>query len=414
MATTSEAEVRVKHLGFVKVLAINAVFVVLKLYGYAKQKSGPLKSTVGKVERAVTDVVEPVYYEFKEVSSDILVFLDNKVDAASYIFDKHAPPIVKSVVSMMKKALDLVQLSKMEAISHAAKISKEIFDERTPPPIAKGLVSMVQKAKVEDPFAVAANISKEGALSIAKGVGSMVKKPSDLVQLEDPVATISHAAKTSDLVQETKVDEAPFAFISYASKISKKASNIFDIPIVKGVGSIVKKTSDLVQEGPVAAAISNAGKEASHIFDQGALSIAKGVGSMVKKTSDLVQEAPVAAISYAPSIAKNVVSMVKKASDLVKVPFAAISEMSKEFAVRQLVMLWYKANQDSFMHGILEIIIPIVAHLLEKYNKLVKYLIGKGWSSLFRYVPLVPLEEMEKTFKQVEAAVAATRRSNSD
>ncbi|KAL8500780.1 hypothetical protein ACS0TY_020386 [Phlomoides rotata] len=312
MATTSEAEVRVKHLGFVKVLAINAVFVVLKLYGYAKQKSGPLKSTVGKVERAVTDVVEPVYYEFKEVSSDILVFLDNKVDAASYIFDKHAPPIVKSVVSMMKKALDLVQLSKMEAISHAAKISKEIFDERTPPPIAKGLVSMVQKAKVEDPFAVAANISKEGALSIAKGVGSMVKK-----------------------------------------------------------------------------------------------------------TSDLVQEAPVAAISYAPSIAKNVVSKVKKASDLVKVatmkgPFAAISEMSKEFAVRQLVMLWYKANQDSFMHGILEIIIPIVAHLLEKYNKLVKYLIGKGWSSLFRYVPLVPLEEMEKTFKQVEAAVAATRRSNSD
>ncbi|KAL8500781.1 hypothetical protein ACS0TY_020386 [Phlomoides rotata] len=266
MATTSEAEVRVKHLGFVKVLAINAVFVVLKLYGYAKQKSGPLKSTVGKVERAVTDVVEPVYYEFKEVSSDILVFLDNKVDAASYIFDKHAPPIVKSVVSMMKKALDLVQLSKMEAISHAAKISKEIFDERTPPPIAKGLVSMVQKAKVEDPFAVAANISKEGALSIAKGVGSMVKKPSDLVQLEDPVATISHAAKTSDLVQETKVDEAPFAFISYATKISKKASNIFDIPIVKGVGSIVKKTSDLVQEGPVAAAISNAGSSSCGHF----------------------------------------------------------------------------------------------------------------------------------------------------
>lgn len=68
-----------KHLEFVRMIAIKAVVCLSILYEYAKQSSGPLKSTVGTVERAVTTVVGPVYEKFKDVPGDVLVFLDNKV-----------------------------------------------------------------------------------------------------------------------------------------------------------------------------------------------------------------------------------------------------------------------------------------------------------------------------------------------
>lgn len=73
------SDVQLKRLGFVRVLAINAAVVVTSLYGYAKENSGPLKSTVGKVENAVTAVVGPVFERFKGLPGDILVFLDKKV-----------------------------------------------------------------------------------------------------------------------------------------------------------------------------------------------------------------------------------------------------------------------------------------------------------------------------------------------
>lgn len=72
-------ERELKHLGFARVIALNAVVWVSYLYGYAKQNSGPLKSTVETVENAVTTVVHPVYDRFKGLPHDFLVFLDNKV-----------------------------------------------------------------------------------------------------------------------------------------------------------------------------------------------------------------------------------------------------------------------------------------------------------------------------------------------
>lgn len=68
-----------KHLGFVRVAAIHALVCVSSLYDYAKRNSGPLRSTVGTVEGAVTAVVAPVYEKFKGVPADLLVFLDEKV-----------------------------------------------------------------------------------------------------------------------------------------------------------------------------------------------------------------------------------------------------------------------------------------------------------------------------------------------
>ncbi|PIM99299.1 hypothetical protein CDL12_28208 [Handroanthus impetiginosus] len=208
-----EVEVRdthLKHLGFVRILAINTVVLVSNLYEHAKQNSGPLKSTVGKVEDAVTAVVAPVYERIKGVPNDILIFLDQKVDVATHKFDECAPPDAKILVF-----------------------------------------------KVQTIFQKASKVAQ-------------------------------------DLAEEAKVDGLPVA-------------------------------------------ISHAGN------------------------------------------------------------------LSKHFAVSQLAVLGYKANQYSALHGVFKIAVPLAAHLSEKYNNLVKYMTARGYR-FFNYVPLVPVEEIGKAYKQVEEA----------
>ncbi|GMH15123.1 hypothetical protein Nepgr_016964 [Nepenthes gracilis] len=132
-----------KHLGFVRVGAIMTIICLTNLYEDAKRKSGPLKSTVAKVEAAVTTVVAPVYDKFKGVPDDLLVFLDKKVDTAAEQFDKHAPPLAKQVAShslcMIKKASavaqDLVHRAHNDgpraAANYAATESKELVLNQT-------------------------------------------------------------------------------------------------------------------------------------------------------------------------------------------------------------------------------------------------------------------------------------------
>ena len=68
-----------KRLGFVRVAAIHALVYMSNLYDYAKQNSGPLRSTIGTIEGAVTTIVGPVYEKFKGIPDALLSFLDKKV-----------------------------------------------------------------------------------------------------------------------------------------------------------------------------------------------------------------------------------------------------------------------------------------------------------------------------------------------
>lgn len=108
-----------KHLGFVNIVAINALICVTNLYEYAKQKSELFRSGARAVEGNVTTVVAPVCEKFKDVSYDLLVFFDRKVDEAANKFDKNAPPLAKQVVSqascMVQKASELTQSLVSEA-----------------------------------------------------------------------------------------------------------------------------------------------------------------------------------------------------------------------------------------------------------------------------------------------------------
>ncbi|GMJ08192.1 LD-associated protein 1, small rubber particle protein [Hibiscus trionum] len=108
-----------KHLGFVRVAAIRTLVYVSYLYEYAKQNSGPLRSTVGTVEGAVTTAVSPVYGRLKDVPDHLLAFLDKKVDEASHKFDDHVPAKAKQAIY---QAQDLVH----KTAQHARTLINEV------------------------------------------------------------------------------------------------------------------------------------------------------------------------------------------------------------------------------------------------------------------------------------------------
>ncbi|KAK7311986.1 hypothetical protein RJT34_10503 [Clitoria ternatea] len=108
-----------KHLGFVRIAAIQTYVIVLNLYEYAKHNSGPLRSAVGTVENTVTTVLGPVCNKFKGVPDDVLVFVDDKVDEATHKFDEHAPPLAKQLANQAKGLI--------ENVAHeAGKVASEV------------------------------------------------------------------------------------------------------------------------------------------------------------------------------------------------------------------------------------------------------------------------------------------------
>ncbi|CAM9002132.1 unnamed protein product [Rhodiola kirilowii] len=91
MSRTESEKRELKHLGFVRIVAIQTVVLVSSLYDYVKSNAGPLRSVVGSVESTAKSVVGPVCEKYESLPDDILVFADQKVDEALHEFHKHAP-----------------------------------------------------------------------------------------------------------------------------------------------------------------------------------------------------------------------------------------------------------------------------------------------------------------------------------
>jgi len=134
-----------KHLGFLRVIAINAWVCVSRLYESAKLNSGPLKSTVGTVESAATSIVGPVYGKFKDLPDNFLVFLDSKVDEATNKFEEHAPQLAKKLVSQAQSVVhkasqiaeNLVQEAKAGGPIAAIHYAGALYKQSVPIQLAK-------------------------------------------------------------------------------------------------------------------------------------------------------------------------------------------------------------------------------------------------------------------------------------
>ncbi|XP_071697293.1 stress-related protein-like [Rutidosis leptorrhynchoides] len=101
----SEVEIeqeKLKYLEFVQVAVLHAVLYASKVYGYAKENSGPLKPGVETIEGTIKTVVGPAYDKFHDVPVEVLKFVDRKVDESVTKFDSQAPPLVKQISTKTK------------------------------------------------------------------------------------------------------------------------------------------------------------------------------------------------------------------------------------------------------------------------------------------------------------------------
>lgn len=92
-------EKQLKYLQFVQVATIQAAVHFVHLYGYAKERSGPLKSGVETIEGTVKTVVGPVVDKYHDVPIELLKFVDRKVDESLAGIDRRVPPSIKQVSS---------------------------------------------------------------------------------------------------------------------------------------------------------------------------------------------------------------------------------------------------------------------------------------------------------------------------
>lgn len=78
----------------------------------------------------------------------------------------------------------------------------------------------------------------------------------------------------------------------------------------------------------------------------------------------------------------------------------------------QLAVGWYKLNQHPSLHGASDVAVSMATYWSVKFNNLVKGSRAKGYS-ISNYVPLVPVEEMGKAYKEVEASAAGKKEEAS-
>ncbi|CAM8883714.1 unnamed protein product [Rhodiola kirilowii] len=108
MSTTESMSRDLKHLGVVRIAAIQTVLLVSSLYDYVKKNAGPLRSVIGSVEGTAKSVVGPVCEKYKNFPYQVLVFADHKVDEATHQLDKHAPSFAKKAAHHIHILLDAV------------------------------------------------------------------------------------------------------------------------------------------------------------------------------------------------------------------------------------------------------------------------------------------------------------------
>ena len=122
---------------------------------------------------------------------------------------------------------------------------------------------------------------------------------------------------------------------------------------------------------------------------------------------------------HAPPVAKEVVGqaqcLVLKASKTAQTlvseakadgPSVALQHAAsecKQFTVTLLVKMWFVLNKVPFFHMVADMAVPTAAHWSDKYNHIIAEMSREGYG-IFGYFPLVPIDEIAKTFKQQDGA----------
>ncbi|CAJ1938841.1 unnamed protein product [Sphenostylis stenocarpa] len=137
--------------------------------------------------------------------------------------------------------------------------------------------------------------------------------------------------------------------------------------------------------------VDNKVDEATRKFDEHAPSFVKQVASQV---NCLVQEVT--------NKAENVVSEAQSGGARAVAQYVATE--SKKIVVFGSVKVWFGLNHYPPFHAVAEMAVPTAAYWSEKYNNVVKGMTVKG-GGVFGYLPLIPIDDIAKAFKQGEGNV---------
>jgi len=139
--------------------------------------------------------------------------------------------------------------------------------------------------------------------------------------------------------------------------------------------------------------------EATNKFEEHAPTFVKQVANQAK---GLIQEAT--------HKAEKVVNEAQSGG--AKAAASYVATESKQIVLTGSVKLWSGLNHYPPIHAVAEMAVPTAAHWSEKYNNVVKDITGKGYA-VFGYLPLIPIDEIAKAFKQGEGNVSADHETSS-
>ncbi|TKY47766.1 REF/SRPP protein [Spatholobus suberectus] len=201
-----------------------------------------------------------------------------------------------------------------------------------------------------------------------------------------------------------------FVFVSNLYEYAKQNSG----PLRSAVGTVESTVTTVL--GPVynkfkgvpddiLVFVDNKVEEATHKFDEHAPPFAKhladGAKCLIQKVTHEAGKVASEAQSGGPRAAVHYVAT-----------------ESKHFLLISSVKLWAGLNHYPPVHAWAEMAVPTAAHWSEKYNHVIKVMTEKGYSFV-GYLPLIPIDEIAKAFKQGEAnvkedeAASAEQRSES-
>ncbi|CAI8588101.1 unnamed protein product [Vicia faba] len=139
---------QLKYLQFVQFATIHALKRCAILYSYAKERSGPLQTSVDTVEEAVKTVIGPVYDKFHQVPVELLKYVDRKVDESVSELDRHVPTNVKKVSTQARSVV--TEVHRAGVVESASGLAKTVYSKYEPK--AKVYAAREERKQESEPF----------------------------------------------------------------------------------------------------------------------------------------------------------------------------------------------------------------------------------------------------------------------
>ncbi|XP_065003256.1 REF/SRPP-like protein OsI_017815 isoform X2 [Musa acuminata AAA Group] len=126
---------RLRYLEFVHAAAVQVVLWAAWLYGFAKERAGPLTPVVLASEGAVRALVGPVYDKYHAVPFEVLKFIDRKVGESVQKLEPQVPSVVVEASAAARYAA--VEVRRPGLVGSAVGLARSLYYRCEP--TAKGL-----------------------------------------------------------------------------------------------------------------------------------------------------------------------------------------------------------------------------------------------------------------------------------